>query len=244
MRRPSPAHASRAALAAALLGCSGAAGAQAADHAGRIALRLETELRESNLASDAPRPTFARGDTVSGRQGRETTLEGEAEIRRAGTVIRADRLTLYEADDEVVAIGNVRVAREGIVFTGPQLQLKLDANEGSFASPRFYLPLTGGSGRAERIDFLGRGEVEMHDATSTGTCAPRACRSTGPPTRATRAGRRCTSRTCRSRRRRSSASRSATSAAAASSRRRCRCPRRSAPRSASPTTGTSPRTAT
>ncbi|MFN9774826.1 MAG: LPS-assembly protein LptD, partial [Burkholderiales bacterium] len=171
MRRPSPAHASRAALAAALLGCSGAAGAQAADHAGRIALRLETELRESNLASDAPRPTFARGDTVSGRQGRETTLEGEAEIRRAGTVIRADRLTLYEADDEVVAIGNVRVAREGIVFTGPQLQLKLDANEGSFASPRFYLPLTGGSGRAERIDFLGRGEVEMHDATYT-TCRP------------------------------------------------------------------------
>jgi LPS-assembly protein len=171
MRRPSPVHASRAALAAALLGCSGAAGAQAADRAEGIALRLETELRESNLASDVPRPTFARGDTVSGRQGRETTLEGEAEIRRAGTVIRADRLTLYEADDEVVAIGNVRVAREGIVFTGPQLQLKLDANEGSFASPRFYLPLTGGSGRAERIDFLGRGEVEMHDATYT-TCKP------------------------------------------------------------------------
>ncbi|HMS79255.1 MAG TPA: LPS assembly protein LptD, partial [Burkholderiaceae bacterium] len=87
------------------------------------------------------------------------------------TVVRADRLTLYEADDEVIAVGNVRVTREGQVFTGPELQLKLDANEGSFASPRFYLPLTGGSGRAERVDFLGRNEVALQDATYT-TCRP------------------------------------------------------------------------
>lgn len=160
-----------AALAAALLACGGAAHAQAPDGGPALGLRLETELRERNLESDAPRPTFARGDAVTGRQGRETTLEGGAEIRRGGVVVRADRLTLYEADDEVIAIGNVRVVQDGQVFTGPQLQLRLDANEGSFASPRFYLPLTGGSGRAERLDFLGRGAVEMRDATYT-TCRP------------------------------------------------------------------------
>jgi LPS-assembly protein len=136
-----------------------------------MALRLETELREANLTADAPRPTFARGDAISGRSERETTLEGDAEIRRGGTVIRADRITLYEADDEVVAIGNVRIARDGQVFTGPQLQLKLDASQGSFASPRYYLPLTGGRGNAERVDFLGRGEVALTNATYT-TCRP------------------------------------------------------------------------
>ncbi len=171
MRRRSVVPGPRAALAAALLACGGAAGAQATAGGQGLALRLETELREDNLVSDAPRPTFARGDAVTGRQGRETTLEGDAEIRRGGTVVRADRITLYETDDEVVAVGNVRIAREGQVFTGPELQLKLDANQGSFASPRFYLPLTGGSGSAERIDFLGRGEVEMRDATYT-TCRP------------------------------------------------------------------------
>jgi LPS-assembly protein len=134
-------------------------------------LRLETELRESNLDGDAPRPTFARGDTVDGRTSRETTLEGNAEVRRGSTVIRGDRLTIYEADDEVVAVGRVRIAREGTVFTGPELTLRLDSNEGSFASPRYYVPATGARGEAARADFLGRGEVEMTDATYT-TCKP------------------------------------------------------------------------
>jgi LPS-assembly protein len=137
----------------------------------RSSLRLETELREENLSDDAPRPAFARGDAITGRTGRETTLSGDAEIRRGGTVIRADRLTLYEADDEVIAVGNVRIARDGHVFTGPQLHLRLDANQGSFASPRFFLPLTGGRGNAERVDFLGRGRVALSDATYT-TCRP------------------------------------------------------------------------
>lgn len=134
-------------------------------------LRLETELREANLEADAARPTFARGDSVEGRPNREITLEGNAEVRRGGTTVRGDRLTIYEADDEVVAVGRVRVSREGMVFTGPEVTLKLDANEGSFASPRYYVPATGARGEAERADFLGRGEVAMTNATYT-TCKP------------------------------------------------------------------------
>lgn len=163
--RPSVLRAALAALAAAA-----AAGAARAEDPG-MRLRLETELREQNLTADVPRPTFARGDSVEGRQGRETTLEGRAELRRGGTVVRGDRLTLYEADDEVIGVGNVRIAREGMVFTGPTLTLKLDANEGTFTSPSYFLPLTGGRGQAARADFLGRGEVALHDATYT-TCKP------------------------------------------------------------------------
>ena len=153
------------ALAAALLCWGPAAFGQVAP------LRLETELREQNLASSAPRPTFARGDAIDGRQDRETTLQGHAEIRRGSTVVRADRITLYEADDEVVAVGNVRIVRDGQVFTGPELQLKLDANEGFFRTPDFVLPITGGRGRADRVDFLGRGELALDNATYT-TCKP------------------------------------------------------------------------
>ncbi|MFZ4757074.1 MAG: hypothetical protein ACOYLX_02760, partial [Burkholderiaceae bacterium] len=102
------------AVAAALLCCGPAAFGQVAP------LRLETELREQNLSSGAPRPTFARGDAIDGRQDRETTLQGRAEIRRGSTVVRADRITLYEADDEVVTVGNVRIVHDGQVFTGPE----------------------------------------------------------------------------------------------------------------------------
>nr|HMS78957.1 hypothetical protein [Burkholderiaceae bacterium] len=60
-------------LVAALLACAAPSRAQAPD--GAVALRLETELLERNLDADAPRPTFARGDAIGGRQGRETTIE-------------------------------------------------------------------------------------------------------------------------------------------------------------------------
>jgi LPS-assembly protein len=134
-------------------------------------LRLETELREANLGNDGSRPLWLRGDRVDGRAGRDITLEGEAEVRSAGTVVRADRLTYYETDDEVIAIGNVRVVREGQVFTGPQLQLRLEASQGYFEQPRYYLPLSGARGSAERVDFLGRTAVALTNATYT-TCRP------------------------------------------------------------------------
>ena len=74
-----------------------------------VSLRLEIELRESNLLSRTARPLFGRGAVVTGRTDRETTLEGDAEIRRGSTVIRADRITRYDAEDDVIAIGNVRI---------------------------------------------------------------------------------------------------------------------------------------
>lgn len=168
-RRPPPLP-SRAIVLAALQAVALAAGtARAAEPT--VPLRLETELRESNLTADVPRPTFARGDSIEGRTGRETTLSGNAEVRRGGTVVRADRITLYEADDEVIAVGRVRITREGQVFTGPSLQLKLDSQEGAFESPSYYLPLNGGRGSARRVEFLGRDRVALQDATYT-TCRP------------------------------------------------------------------------
>ncbi len=63
-------------------------------------LKLDPRLGEANAQQGEGRPAFGRGDRLSGRTGRETTLEGDAELRKPGTVVRADRLTYYEADDE------------------------------------------------------------------------------------------------------------------------------------------------
>lgn len=122
-------------------------------------------------AGDGERPTFARGDRLEGRGQREITLSGDAEVRRAGAVVRADRLTYYQDDDELVAVGGVRLAREGTVITGPQLRLRLDANQGAFESPVYSLPLVNGRGRASRAELLGPGQLALHDAVYT-TCRP------------------------------------------------------------------------
>ena len=152
------------------LGIVGAMPAWSQIASGGFSLKLDGSLSEAPVAS-ASAPAFASARQIQGND-EETTLVGEAEVRRAGSVIRADRIRYKPATDEVLATGNVRVTRAGNVFTGPELTLRIDANEGSFTSPDYYLALQGGGrGRAERIDFLGPGKALLTRASFT-TCGP------------------------------------------------------------------------
>lgn len=136
-----------------------------------LQLRFEPALKESNAAIRDGRAAYGRGDRVTARMGRDATIEGDAELRRAGTVVRADRITYYDADEEVFAVGNVRISREGNLFVGSQLRLRLDTNEGSFVSPAYFLPQYNGRGRADLIEFLGNDRTRLTRASYT-TCEP------------------------------------------------------------------------
>lgn len=158
-----------------LIGAVAAVPAQAQSHGpgpGPLRLRLEPALGASDPApADSGRPIFALGKQASGRPNRDLTLEGDAEIRHAGTVVRGNRITWYEDDEELVAVGNVRVVRAGSIFVGEGLQLRLDSNTGSFHAPTYELPLYDGRGEADRLDFLGGRRVGLVNATYT-TCEP------------------------------------------------------------------------
>ena len=80
-------------------------------------------------------------------------VEGNAELRRGDTVIRADRLEYYQPDDLAKARGNVHINRAGNVFEGPLLELKVDAFEGFFNEPRYRFLRNDayGAGRARRL---------------------------------------------------------------------------------------------
>lgn len=114
-------------------------------------------------------PTFVSGDRISGQQDLETVVEGHAELRRADTVIRADRLEYNQPADLVRALGHVRINRAGNVFEGPELELKVEAFEGYFLQPTYQLLRNDAHGEAERMDFVGNKRVVIHNATYT-TC--------------------------------------------------------------------------
>lgn len=99
-------------------------------------------------------PTVIRAREMRGRAGVDAVAEGAAELRQGGLVVRADTLTYTQADDLAVARGAVRVSRDGSVYSGPELQLKLKQFEGFFLAPEFDLTRVGAGGRADRIDFI------------------------------------------------------------------------------------------
>jgi LPS-assembly protein len=136
-----------------------------------MVLRSERQLNEATAKQQEGRPVFISGATVDGRTDRDTTAIGDAELRKAGSVLKSDRLTYYTADDEVLALGNVRFNRQGNVFTGPELQLRIDANTGTFNNAEFSFPLFSGRGRAQKIDFLGPTQAQFTRAVYT-TCPP------------------------------------------------------------------------
>ena len=114
-------------------------------------------------------PTFVYGDRLSGRPDLEMVIEGNAELRRGATSMRADRIEYYQPDDQLKSTGNVRINNAGNRFEGPELQLKIDRFEGFFIAPRYRFLQNGGNGQAERVDFIDDRHFTARRATYT-TC--------------------------------------------------------------------------
>lgn len=136
---------------------------------GELVPRLAEPGKKGDSNPDAP--TFIEGDRMTGYNERGVELEGHAELRRDGGVVKGDKLTYDQDSDEAFAQGNVRMSRSGTLAVGPEARLKVEANEGYMLSPDYYFEQTGGSGKAERIDFLDKDRSTAKHASYT-TCSP------------------------------------------------------------------------
>ena len=154
----------------AALGLVAAGPGHAQTPAGPVTLNSSPMLAEgvSNAPEDVG-PTFVFGDRISGRPDLETVIEGNAELRRGATSMRADRIEYYQPDDQLKSRGNVRINNAGNRFEGPELELKLDRFEGFFTTPRYQFLANGGNGQAERVDFIDDKHLSAHRASYT-TC--------------------------------------------------------------------------
>lgn len=129
--------------------------------------RMLREVVPENERSSLP--TFVSGERISSRTDLDTVVEGHAELRRAGMVVRADRLDYYQPDDLAKARGSVYVNRAGDVYEGPALDLKVESFEGFFLNPRYRFLKNEGHGEAERVDFVDEQRAVIRNATFT-TC--------------------------------------------------------------------------
>jgi LPS-assembly protein len=133
-------------------------------------LKASPRLRE-DIPPDARAqlPTFVEGDRIGGQVDVETSVEGNAVLRRGDTVIRARRIDYHQADDLARAQGDVHVNKAGNIFEGPELQLHLDSFEGFFTNPHYQFLRNEGYGEAERMDFIDKDHSVVTRATYT-TC--------------------------------------------------------------------------
>jgi LPS-assembly protein len=134
-------------------------------------LRLERALGQGRAPKPAEGVAYVRADRIDGEIDERVTLDGSAEIRRAGTVLRGDRITYTVATDEVEATGNTRVFRDGVAFYGPSLKLRVDARTGAMPEASFTYAAQQGRGTSKLIEFIEGDRVRFSEAVYT-TCAP------------------------------------------------------------------------
>ncbi|NMG53070.1 LPS assembly protein LptD [Aromatoleum aromaticum] len=121
--------------------------------------------------------TEIRAQQISGTRAVELVAEGNAELRRDGILLSADRLTYSELTDEARAEGNVLVAQGTDRVEGPRANLKIAEQVGEFEAPQYRFsrrsdPAPGepvreisGSGHADVMHFEGENQYRLENAT-------------------------------------------------------------------------------
>ena len=115
---------------------------------------LAPQIVERPLKDGQVPGTFSLGDRVDAVSQRDATITGNGELRRYGTVIKADKLH-YEGDTDVAdAYGNVHINDGGNIFVGPRASMQLESRAGYMLSPTYQFGDTGAGGKAERVDMI------------------------------------------------------------------------------------------
>ena len=99
-------------------------------------------------------PIVLRARTLQARPDLEVLAEGDVEFRRGALFIGADTLSYDSPEDLARANGHVRIRRDGVLYSGPSLQLQVQRFEGWFLQPEFEFIRLGSGGRADRVDFI------------------------------------------------------------------------------------------
>lgn len=154
-------------------------------------------LRDRNVDDGA---TYVVADKIYGVNDTQVIAEGNADLRKKNRRLTADKVTYWETDAEIEAIGKVRMSQDQDYMEGPYLRLKTETHTGYFTQPNYVIkrdakiiktqpsiwdtavypgekPLVSwkaastGSGSADRLDFEGKDKFRFTNG-SYSTCTP------------------------------------------------------------------------
>ena len=120
-----------------------------------LKLRLSPDLIDPSKKTRVGAVSFGMADKVTGTMDTDVTLTGNAELRRAGgDVLKADTMHYRQVEDDLFAQGAVRIVRDGNVYTGPEMRIKLDDYSGYFTMPEYFLSGTRNRRRPVEAEIL------------------------------------------------------------------------------------------
>jgi LPS-assembly protein len=134
-------------------------------------LKLDDQLRVGKPIEDSKALTFTSSDSMDGIVDREMRLKGRAQIRRNGTVIKADEIK-YDPDSDVANLsGNTEFSKGNAIFKGPKAQFRVDAREGEMETPNYELRDNRASGNAKKLTIK-TADIFLFDKATYTTCTP------------------------------------------------------------------------
>ena len=134
-------------------------------------LKLDDQLRVGQALDDGKALTFTSSDNIDGVVDREMRMEGRAQMRRNGAVIKADKI-IYDPDTDIAdLVGNAELSKGNTTFKGPRAKLKVDAREGEMETPNYELRDTRGNGKAKKLTIENT-DIFVFDKATYSTCTP------------------------------------------------------------------------
>ena len=112
-------------------------------------------------------PSIASAHFIEGSPETELTLTGDAEVRRAGTVITGEKIVYTQATGVVTTEGNASVSRNGAKFTGPAFSYNLDDETGGAENIEYNYGPRGLQGEAGCARFQSADVTEFEDVVIT-----------------------------------------------------------------------------
>lgn len=91
------------------------------------------------LKTDDSYPLFVVADSIDGSLDEVIEAAGNVELRQAGSLIFADKMTYWPLEDEVEAIGHVEMVQEGAEIKTPYLRMKLAEQIGFTERAEYYI---------------------------------------------------------------------------------------------------------
>jgi LPS-assembly protein len=133
-------------------------------------------LAQAQAPSATPKekgPTTIDAERIEGVMDIEVSAGGNAELRQDETAVFGDRIKYNQEFNRIDADGGVRLQQGADRFSGTRLRFDSGTETGVMQDPVFSI--RGGDkparGKAERIDFLGKGHYAVRNGSFT-TCEP------------------------------------------------------------------------